>query len=62
MDNVFYCQELIYLWGQTQEVCIMESATEPRLSDHQVPDIPFYPKCRIVRTLYYIYQHTLLTY
>jgi len=43
MENVkFFCQNLIYLRGQTQEVCILESAVESRMSDYQVPDIHFY--------------------
>jgi hypothetical protein len=41
-DVKFFCQDLIYLRGQTQEVCILENAVEFRMSDHQVPDIPFY--------------------
>lgn len=30
----------------------MQSTVESRISDLQVPDIPFHPTCRVVRTLY----------
>ena len=62
MENVkFFYQDLIHLRGQTQEVCILKSAVEFGMSDHQIPDIPFYRAASSQRG-YYIYQHTLTIY